>query len=432
MSPACRPPLRVRLSPIPQSETAPVVRQLLSAGAVLVGKTNLDQFAAGLVGTRSPYGVPRNPFDARYIPGGSSSGSAVAVAAGLVSFALGTDTAGSGRVPAAFNNIVGLKPTRGLLSTRGVVPACRSLDCVSVFALSAQDACAVLDVAACFDLHDPLAREAPSAELRSFGPKPRFGVPPPGDLEFFGDHEAESLFAAAIAKLEQVGGTRAEAAFAPFRDAGRLLYDGPWLAERLHATQALLDDDPDAILPVTRSIIEKGRHYSALDAYRAQYELARLKREADLVFAIDRRAAAADHWHDLRDSCGCSGPVPPQCQSRSLYEFREPARSDGDCGSCRVSQKRAPLRDFVDRSRLCRARAARSDSALPRLAPDLLLDLDDVLREDHLFAADAGGIVGRGQIAGEDPDAVERVRHDLGGGAVDQRDPGAGLQRSGC
>jgi allophanate hydrolase len=267
------------------SETAPVVLQLLSAGAVLVGKTNLDQFAAGLVGTRSPYGAPRNPFDARYIPGGSSSGSAVAVAAGLVSFALGTDTAGSGRVPAAFNNIVGLKPTRGLVSTRGVVPACKSLDCVSVFALSAQDALTVLDVAAWFDLHDPLAREASSAELRSFGQKPRFGVPPPGDLEFFGDHEAESLFAAAIVKLERVGGIRANASFAPFRDAGRLLYNGPWLAERLHATQALLDDDPDAILPLTRSIIEKGRDYSALDAYRAQYELARLKREADLIFA---------------------------------------------------------------------------------------------------------------------------------------------------
>ena len=266
------------------SETASVVKLLLSAGAVLVGKTNLDQFATGLVGTRSPYGVPRNPFDARYIPGGSSSGSAVAVAAGLVSFALGTDTAGSGRVPAAFNNIVGLKPTRGLLSTRGVVPACRSLDCVSVFALSAQDACAVLDVAACFDLHDPLAREASPTEFRSFGPKPRFGVPLPGDLEFFGDREAGSLFAAAITKLEQVGGTRAKTAFAPFRDAGQLLYSGPWLAERLHATQALLDDDPDAILPVTRSIIEKGRHYSALDAYRAQYELARLKREADVAF----------------------------------------------------------------------------------------------------------------------------------------------------
>src|ERR1700719_86115 len=137
------------------SETAPVVLQLLSAGGMLVGKTNLDQFAAGLVGTRSPYGVPRNPFDARFIPGGSSSGSAVAVAAGLVSFALGTDTAGSGRVPAAFNNIIGLKPTRGLLSTRGVVPACRSLDCVSLFCLTAEDAEVVLSVAAGYDRHDP-------------------------------------------------------------------------------------------------------------------------------------------------------------------------------------------------------------------------------------------------------------------------------------
>jgi len=266
------------------SESAPVVRHLLSAGGVLIGKTNLDQFAAGLVGTRSPYGVPRNPFDPRYIPGGSSSGSAVAVAAGLVSFALGTDTAGSGRVPAAFNNIIGLKPTRGLISTRGVVPACRSLDCISVFALTPHDTSTVLDVIACFDPDDPQAREPRSVEARSFGSKPRFGVPPSSDLEFFGDREAERLFTEAIAKLEQIGGIRTEAAFAPFRDTGRLLYHGPWVAERLHATQALLDDDPDAILPVTRSIIEKGRHYSALDAYRAQYELARLRREADFVF----------------------------------------------------------------------------------------------------------------------------------------------------
>ena len=153
-----------------------------------------------------------------------------------------------------------------------------------MFAVSAHDAGAVLDAAASFDLHDPLAREASSAELRSFGPKPRFGVPPSDDLDFFGDREAESLFAAATATLEQVGGTRCKSAFAPFRNAGRLLYNGPWLAERLHATQALLDDDPDAILPVTRSIIERGRHYSALDAYRAQYELAQLKREADVAF----------------------------------------------------------------------------------------------------------------------------------------------------
>jgi allophanate hydrolase len=267
------------------SETAPVVSQLLAAGTVLVGKTNLDQFATGLVGTRSPYGVPRNPFDARYIPGGSSSGSATAVAAGLVSFALGTDTAGSGRVPAAFNNIVGLKPTRGLLSTRGVVPACRSLDCISVFALTAQDASVVLGVTACFDPDDPLARPSRSFEPASFGSNCRFGVPRSSELEFFGDCEAASLFASAAAKLEQIGGTRIETGFELFRDTGRLLYDGPWVAERLHATQALLDDNPDALLPVTRSIIEQGRHYTAIDAYRAQYELERRRREARLAFS---------------------------------------------------------------------------------------------------------------------------------------------------
>ncbi|MBV9374601.1 MAG: allophanate hydrolase [Alphaproteobacteria bacterium] len=267
------------------SESAAVVEDLLSAGAVLIGKTNLDQFATGLVGTRSPYGTPRNPFDARYIPGGSSSGSAVAVAAGLVSFALGTDTAGSGRVPAAFNNIVGLKPTRGLVSTRGVVPACRSIDCVSIFALTAGDAAAVLDVAARFDPDDPLAREAQSGQLSSIAATFHFQVPSADDLEFFGDHEAGALFAGAIARLEQIGGTPKEIPFWPFFEAGRLLYDGPWLAERLHAAQSLLDQDPNSILPVTRRILDAGRRYTALEAYRAQYELARLKRQADLVFA---------------------------------------------------------------------------------------------------------------------------------------------------
>jgi allophanate hydrolase len=263
-------------------ETAPAVARLLAAGAILLGKTNLDQFATGLVGTRSPYGVPRNPFDARFIPGGS--GSAVAVAAGLVGFALGTDTAGSGRVPAAFNNIVGLKPTRGLLSTRGVVPACRSLDCVSVFALTAEDASAVFDVAACFDPDDPLARRPSALAVPSFGSHFQFGVPPRHELEFFDDEDAPGLFAAAIRLLEEAGGRRIETSFAPFRDAGRLLYDGPWLAERLHATETLLRENPEAILPVTRATIEGGRRYSALDVYRAQYELAALRTTIDRVF----------------------------------------------------------------------------------------------------------------------------------------------------
>src|SRR5712671_3213697 len=242
-------------------ETAPVVARLLGAGGILLGKTNLDQFATGLVGTRSPYGVPRNPFDARFIPGGSSSGSAVAVAAGLVSFALGTDTAGSGRVPAAFNNIVGLKPTRGLLSTRGVVPACRSLDCVSVFALTAEDESDVLDLAVGFDADDPLTRPSKPTVIASFGSHFRFAVPPSSDLEFFGNDRDRSLFSAAIELLERVGGTRVEVPFAPFRDAGRLLYDGPWVAERLQATQALLCENPEAVLPVTRSILEDAHQY---------------------------------------------------------------------------------------------------------------------------------------------------------------------------
>ena len=267
------------------AETAPVVTQLLAAGAVLLGKTNLDQFATGLVGTRSPYGVPRNPFDARFIPGGSSSGSAVAVATGLVSFSLGTDTAGSGRVPAAFNNIVGLKPTRGLLSTRGIVPACRSLDCVSVFALTARDASAVLDVAAFFDPDDPMARAPDSAVAPHFGWRFRFGVPKWIELEFFSDKEAAALFRAAVRTLEKAGGIRVEVSFAPFRNAGRLLYEGPWVAERLHATQTLLSENPGAVLPITRSILEDARRYSALEAYRAEYDLAALRRAVDGVFA---------------------------------------------------------------------------------------------------------------------------------------------------
>ena len=230
------------------AETAPVVRRLLAAGAVLLGKTNLDQFATGLVGTRSPYGVPRNPFDARFIPGGSSSGSAVAVAVGLVSFALGTDTAGSGRIPAAFNNIVGLKPSRGVLSMRGIVPACRSLDCASIFALTAHDAATVFEIAAEFDADDPMARPRQPPVPASFGPRFRFGVPPSSDLEFFGDKGANALFNAAIGMLEAAGGAKVEAPFAPFRDAGCLLYDGPWVAERLYATQALLNESPDALL----------------------------------------------------------------------------------------------------------------------------------------------------------------------------------------
>src|SRR5438094_3620 len=208
----------------PPQRSAPAVERLLAAGALLIGKTNLDQFATGLVGTRSPYGVPPNPFDPAFIPGGSSSGSAVAVAAGLVSFALGTDTAGSGRVPAAFNNIVGLKPTRGLLSTHGVVPACRTLDCVSIFALTCDDAAQVAQIAAGFDAADPFSRRE-SACFESAAPQAfEFGVPDEGSLAFFGDAETPALFAKAVAALAELGGTAVAIDYAPFREAANLLY----------------------------------------------------------------------------------------------------------------------------------------------------------------------------------------------------------------
>jgi allophanate hydrolase len=267
------------------SASAPVVQRLHDAGAILIGKTNLDQFATGLVGTRSPYGACASVFDARYVSGGSSSGSAVAVAAGLVSFALGTDTAGSGRVPAAFNNIVGLKPTRGLLSTRGVVPACRSLDCVSVFALTADDAEAVLDVAAGFDPGDPYSRRAGvSRPLPSSLAGCRIGVPREAELEFFGNREAERLFHAAVRALVDMGAARVEIDFAPFLETARLLYGGPWVAERYVAIREFFDRRPDALFPVTRDIIGSAAKFAAADYFAAEYRLQALRRQVEPVW----------------------------------------------------------------------------------------------------------------------------------------------------
>ncbi len=263
--------------------TAPVVERLIAAGALLIGKANLDQFATGLVGTRSPHGTPRNPFDAAYIPGGSSSGSAVAVSSGLVSFSLGTDTAGSGRVPASLNNIVGLKPTRGLFSTRGVVPACRSIDCVSVFALTVEDCVAVLDVAASFDQADPYSRPEP-AEARAPGADPaagfRFGVPQKELLRWFGDSESEALFQAACERLTALGGKRVEIDFSPFATAAEMLYNSAIAAERTAAVGDFIAQHPNDVLPVTREIITGGARFSAVDAHRAQYRLQALSRQS--------------------------------------------------------------------------------------------------------------------------------------------------------
>ncbi|MBI5461314.1 MAG: allophanate hydrolase [Gammaproteobacteria bacterium] len=266
--------------------SAYAVQRLIDAGAIPIGKTNLDQFATGLVGTRSPYGACQNAFDADYIAGGSSSGSAVAVAVGQVSFALGTDTAGSGRVPAAFNNLIGVKPTRGLVSTRGVVPACRSLDCVSVFALCAADARDVLAVLAHYDAEEPFARRTPACvdtHLPAQGL--RCGVPRADQLEFFGDADYARLFATSVAHLRELGVDVREIDFSPFLQAARLLYEGPWVAERYLAIREIIEQRPESVFPVTREIIAAGSKPSALDAFAARYRLAELKRASEAVWS---------------------------------------------------------------------------------------------------------------------------------------------------
>ncbi len=268
------------------AHSAHVVARLIEAGAIPIGKTNLDQFATGLVGTRSPYGVCRNSFDPDYISGGSSSGSAVAVAMGLASFALGTDTAGSGRVPAAFNNLVGLKPTCGSLSPRGVVPACRTLDSLSLFALDAEDAALVCGVAAGFDVAEPYSRR-PGRQRRLPGFEQgalRFGVPLPEQLEFFGNEEYRRLFELSVERLERLGGRRVPVDFEPFLEAARLLYEGPWIAERYVVVEPLLRRAPQALHPVTRQIIERGAAPTAAQAFAAQYRLQALRRATELVW----------------------------------------------------------------------------------------------------------------------------------------------------
>jgi allophanate hydrolase len=264
--------------------TAPAVQRLLDAGAMLVGKTNLDQFATGLTGSRSPYGACESALGGGLIAGGSSSGSAVAVAAGLVSFALGTDTAGSGRVPAAMNGIVGLKPTRGLVSTAGVVPACRSLDCVSIFATGVAEAAAVLGVISGVCPADPWSRAAPTGQPELLPATVRLGVPCAADLEFYGDAGQRDRFLAAVERASR-GGARAERVpLAPFDEAGDLLYHGPWVAERLANLDGFLRSRADAVHPVTREVLEGGRAYDAVAAFRAQHRLQELRALVDRLW----------------------------------------------------------------------------------------------------------------------------------------------------
>jgi allophanate hydrolase len=265
------------------TEDATVVTRLRDAGAIVIGKTNLDQFATGLVGVRSPYGVPRNPFNPQLIPGGSSSGSAVAVASGIVPIAIGTDTAGSGRVPAGLNNIVGAKPSLGLVSTHGVVPACRSLDCVSVFALTVDDAYATLAPIAGPDARDPFSRDLRLGALSEPAPALRLAVPRAADRRFFGDRRAEAAFEAAIAAA--CGAAVTEIDLEPFLEAARLLYDGPWIAERFAAVGAFVRAQPADVHPVTHAIIVRGADVDAVDTFRAFYRLAELRVKARAALA---------------------------------------------------------------------------------------------------------------------------------------------------
>jgi allophanate hydrolase len=265
------------------AEDAEVVARLKAAGALVVGKTNLDQFATGLNGTRSPFGAPRSVFDPAYISGGSSSGSAVAVASGLVAFALGTDTAGSGRVPAAFNNLVGVKPTRGLVSSTGLVPACRSLDCITVFAATAGDVAAVLDVMRGHDPRDPYSRvpERRPLPLTGF----RFGILTGAEREFFGDRDTAALYDAAVTRLSALGGTPVAIDYAPFRESADLLYGGPWIAERLAAVADFHAGHAADMDPTVEKIIAGATDHSAVDAFRGQYRLEALRQKTSAEWA---------------------------------------------------------------------------------------------------------------------------------------------------
>ena len=267
------------------AQDATVVKRLRAAGALLIGKTNLDQFATGLVGTRSPYGAVPNAFNPAYIAGGSSSGSASVVARGLVAFALGSDTAGSGRVPAGFNNIVGMKPTRGAISTRGLVPACRSLDCVSIFALTATDALNVYEVARGFDAEDAYSRAA-APGVTAFPGRLRIGVP--NSPEFFGDRLQAQEYARAVARATEQGTKIVQIDFSAFAETAALLYQGPWVAERYAAIEAWMRDRPEALDPTVRAVIGEADRFSAVDTFKAQYRLEELRRRvAPMWDAID-------------------------------------------------------------------------------------------------------------------------------------------------
>lgn len=356
------------------AQDAFVVARLREAGALLIGKTNLDQFATGLVGARSPYGVPRNAIDPAMVPGGSSSGSAVAVAHGFVGFSLGTDTAGSGRVPAALNNIVGLKPTLGAMSCRGVVPACRTIDTVSIFALTVADAYAAYAVAAAFDPEDAFSKDVAVPPMAAPAAGLRIGVPSQDSLQF-GDEDQREMFAAAGRGLAQSGAEIVPIDFAPFYAVAEMLYDGAWIAERHAVVEPLLREQPDALHPVTRKVIAAAESLSATQAFRGIYRLRELARVAEQAMAgldalcvpsipafcllaeleadpigANSRLGTYTNFVNLLDMCGIAVPTA--------------ARGDGRPGSVTLLAR-------AGEDGLCAALAARLHSDAPRIGATL-------------------------------------------------------------
>jgi allophanate hydrolase len=309
-------------------QDATAVARLRAAGAIVIGKTNLDQFATGLVGTRSPYGIPRNAVRADLIPGGSSSGSAAAVAAGIVPISLGTDTAGSGRVPAMLNNVVGLKPSLGMVSTAGIVPACRTLDCASIFSLTVADAWSVLRVVAGVDPRDPFSRNIPITTSDASWQAVRLGILAAKDRDFFGDAATAHAYEVALTRARDLGATPVEFDFAPFAETARLLYEGPWVAERWNVIEALVRREPDAIHPITRAIIEPGASLSAVETFRAFYRLAEL------------RAKVQPIWTEINAILLPTAP--------SVY-----ARTQVDADNIRLNSRLGTYTNFVNLLDLC-------------------------------------------------------------------------------
>lgn len=280
------------------TESATVVKELIEAGAIPVAKSNLDQFATGLVGTRSPYGPCHNAFDYKTISGGSSSGSAVSLAFNLCSFSLGTDTAGSGRVPAAFNNLIGLKPSKGLLSTKGVVPAVRSQDVVSIFALNSQDAYSVMDVCAQFDKEDEFSRDKDSLTPPAWSQELVIGIPDKTCLMFAGDEQAEQNFSETITLIETLGYRTKEVPFSAWIETAKLLYGGAWVAERYVAIEDFFEKNESLMDPTVAQIVAGARNQSAADAYKGAYALQKAQRQTQLI------------WQDVGIDCMMTPTTP--------------------------------------------------------------------------------------------------------------------------